>query len=134
MALPAAVAVPRLRLPLAALILAPPVLGWRERRPPMDPVRYVSARLLDDVAYSLGVWQGCVRHRTARPLLPHLTWLTGPASPVLLPVPVRPAGPGHRARGGSPGRARLSTAAPGGQCEDPALPAPAGPGSPPDHR
>ena len=73
-ALPAAIAVPRLRLPLAALVLAPPVLGWRERRPPMDPFRYVSARLLDDVAYSIGVWQGCVRHRTARPLLPKLTW------------------------------------------------------------
>jgi len=73
-ALPAAIAVPRLRLPLAALVLAPPVLGWRERRPPMDPFRYVSARLLDDVAYSLGVWRGCVRHRTARPLLPRLTW------------------------------------------------------------
>jgi mycofactocin glycosyltransferase len=73
-ALPAAVAVPRLRLPLAALTLAPPILGWAERRPPMDPVRYVSARLLDDVAYSLGVWRGCLRHRTARPLLPKLTW------------------------------------------------------------
>jgi mycofactocin system glycosyltransferase len=73
-ALPVAVAVPRLRLPLAALTLAPPILGWAERRPPMDPVRYVSARLLDDVAYSLGVWRGCLRHRTARPLLPKLTW------------------------------------------------------------
>jgi mycofactocin glycosyltransferase len=73
-ALPVAVAVPRLRLPLAALVLAPPVLGWAERRPPMDPVRYAGARLLDDVAYSLGVWQGCLRHRTARPLLPRLTW------------------------------------------------------------
>jgi mycofactocin glycosyltransferase len=73
-ALPVAVAVPRLRLPLAALTLAPPVLGWAERRPPMDPVRYVSARLLDDLAYSLGVWRGCLRHRTARPLLPKLTW------------------------------------------------------------
>ena len=76
-ALPAAIAVPRLRLPLAALVLAPPVLGWRERRPPMDPARYVSARLLDDVAYSIGVWQGCLRHRTARPLLPRLTWRAG---------------------------------------------------------
>jgi mycofactocin glycosyltransferase len=75
-ALPVAVAVPRLRLPLAALALAPPVLGWAERRPPMDPVRYVGARLLDDVAYSLGVWRGCLRHRTARPLLPKLTWST----------------------------------------------------------
>jgi mycofactocin system glycosyltransferase len=73
-ALPVAAAVPRLRLPLAALALAPPVLGWAERRPPMDPARYVAARLLDDVAYSLGVWRGCLRHRTARPLLPKLTW------------------------------------------------------------
>ena len=76
-ALPAAIAVPRLRLPLAALVLAPPVLGWRQRRPPMDPFRYVCARLLDDMAYSLGVWQGCVRHRTARPLLPRLTGNAG---------------------------------------------------------
>ena len=98
-ALPAAVAVPRLRLPLAALILAPPVLGWRERRPPMDPVRYVSARLLDDVAYSLGLWQGCVRHRTARPLLPYLTWLAGRRGPGTGPRrahrAARPGGRGH---------------------------------------
>lgn len=78
LALPAAVAVPRLRLPLAALTLAPPLLGWRERRPPLDPVRYTAARLLDDVAYSLGVWRGCLRHRTARPLLPRLTWRSAP--------------------------------------------------------
>ena len=32
-ALPVAVAVPRLRLPLAALTLAPPILGWAERLP-----------------------------------------------------------------------------------------------------
>ena len=81
-ALPAAIAVPRLRLPLAALVLAPPVLGWRERRPPMDPARYVSARLLDDIAYSIGVWQGCLRHRTAKPLLPRLTWRAGPSLPL----------------------------------------------------
>jgi mycofactocin glycosyltransferase len=87
-ALPVAVAVPRLRWPLAALVLAPPVLGWAERRPPLDPVRYVSARLLDDVAYSLGVWQGCLRHRTARPLLPKLTWRAPAGAQV---APARPA-------------------------------------------
>jgi mycofactocin system glycosyltransferase len=80
-ALPAAIAVRRLRLPLAALVLAPPVLGWRERRPPMDPARYVAARLLDDAAYSIGVWRGCLRHRTARPLLPLLWWRSGTAEP-----------------------------------------------------
>jgi len=69
-AVPAALAVRRLRLPVAALILAPPLLDWADRKPPLDPVRYVAARLLDDAAYSLGVWQGCFARRTIRPLLP----------------------------------------------------------------
>jgi len=72
-AAPAAIAVRRLRLPLAALVLVPPLLDWLDRRPPLDPARYVAARLLDDIGYSLGVWQGCARHRTIRPLLPVLT-------------------------------------------------------------
>ncbi len=72
LALPAAMAVRRLRLPLAALVLTPPLLDWLDRRPPLDPARYVAARLLDDLGYSLGVWQGCAEHRTARPLLPLL--------------------------------------------------------------
>jgi mycofactocin system glycosyltransferase len=85
-ALAAGLAVPRARYPLAALVLAPPLLDWAERRPPLDPARYAAARLLDDVAYSLGVWQGCVQRRTIRPLLPVIT---GPAR--------RPAGtPGPR--------------------------------------
>jgi mycofactocin glycosyltransferase len=71
-ALPAAVAVRRMRSPLAALVLAPPLLDWLDRRPPLDPARYVAARLLDDIGYSLGVWQGCVERRTVRPLLPRL--------------------------------------------------------------
>jgi hypothetical protein len=71
-ALPAAVAVRRLRLPLAALVLAPPLLDWLDRRPPLDPARYVAARLLDDAAYSLGVWQGCAERGTVQPLLPLL--------------------------------------------------------------
>ncbi|MBV9096309.1 MAG: hypothetical protein JO132_20955, partial [Streptosporangiaceae bacterium] len=60
----------RLRLPLAALVLAPPLLDWVDRRPPLDAARYLAARLLDDAGYSLGVWQGCARRRTFRPLLP----------------------------------------------------------------
>ena len=69
-AVPAALAVKRLRLPVAALILAPPLLDWADRKPPLDPARYVAARLLDDAAYSLGVWQGCLARRTIRPLVP----------------------------------------------------------------
>jgi mycofactocin glycosyltransferase len=71
-AIPAALAVKRLRLPVAALILVPPLLDWADRRPPLDPARYVAARLLDDAAYSLGVWQGCIARRTLRPLLPQI--------------------------------------------------------------
>jgi len=71
-ALPAAIAVRRLRLPLAALVLAPPLLDWLDRRPPLDPARYVAARLLDDAGFSVGVWQGCAERRTVRPLLPVL--------------------------------------------------------------
>ena len=70
LAIPAAVAVPKLRLPVTALMLAPPLLDWADRRPPLDPVRYTAARLLDDAAYSLGVWQGCLRRRTLLPLVP----------------------------------------------------------------
>lgn len=80
-ALPAAVAFPRLRLPLAALALVPPAVDWRARRPPLDPVRYVAARLLDDVAYSIGVWQGCLEHRTTRPLRPRLWWWSRTTEP-----------------------------------------------------
>jgi hypothetical protein len=72
LAIPAAIAFPKLGRPVAALILAPPLLDWADRRPPLDPARYVAARLLDDAAYSLGVWRGCLKHRTIRPLLPSL--------------------------------------------------------------
>jgi len=94
LALPAAVAVRRLRLPLAALVLGPPLLGWRERRPPMDPVSYAAARLLDDVAYSVGVWRGCLAARTARPLLPALWWWSAASEPGG-PRPGRRARPRH---------------------------------------
>jgi mycofactocin glycosyltransferase len=70
LAIPAAIAFPKLRRPVAALILIPPLLDWADRRPPLDPARYVAARLLDDAAYSLGVWHGCLNRRTIQPLLP----------------------------------------------------------------
>jgi mycofactocin glycosyltransferase len=69
-AVPVAVAVPRLRVPLAALVLIPPVLDWMDQGPPLDPARYVAARLLGDLAYSIGLWQECARRRDLRPLLP----------------------------------------------------------------
>jgi mycofactocin system glycosyltransferase len=77
LAVPAALAVPRLRLPLAALALAPPLLDWRRRRPPLGPLAYTTAWLAGDLAYGAGVWQGCLAHRTARPLRPVLWWRSG---------------------------------------------------------
>jgi mycofactocin system glycosyltransferase len=55
-----------------ALVAAtvPALLDWRKERPPLDPVRYVGLRVLDDLAYGLGVWRGAIRHRTPGPLLP----------------------------------------------------------------
>jgi mycofactocin glycosyltransferase len=68
----AALAFRRVRLPLAVAVLTPPLLDWLDRRPPLDPVRYTAARLLDDTGYGAGVWQGCWRRRTIRPLLPRI--------------------------------------------------------------
>src|SRR5689334_7761331 len=87
-AVPTAIAVRRLRLPLAVLVLAPPLLDWLDRRPPLDPARYAAARLLDDAGYSVGVWRGCVERRTVRPLLPVLRGRDRHLCPVIY------AGPG----------------------------------------
>jgi mycofactocin system glycosyltransferase len=56
----------------AAIVAAtvPALLDWRRERPPLDPARYVGLRLLDDLAYGLGVWRGAVRDRTLGPLVP----------------------------------------------------------------
>jgi hypothetical protein len=51
-------------------MITPPLLDWAARRPPLDPARYVAARLLDDAAYGVGVWTGCARRRQFRALLP----------------------------------------------------------------
>jgi hypothetical protein len=69
-AIPLALVVPRLRLPLAALMITPPLLDWASRQPPLDPARYAAARLLDDAAHGVGVWKGCARRRQFRALLP----------------------------------------------------------------
>ena len=102
-AVPAAAVIPRLRLPVAAALLVPPVLEWRERRPPLPLASFVAARLLDDLAYSVGVWQGCLAARTARPLAPSLWWWSRAGEP----GGPRPGEPGGGApRPASPARSR----------------------------
>ncbi len=63
----------RFRGVLLLSALAPNLLEWKERRPIIDPIRYVGIRLLDDASYCAGVWKGCFDERTLGPLIPDLT-------------------------------------------------------------
>jgi mycofactocin system glycosyltransferase len=68
-----AVFVPRLRLPLMAALVVPPVLDWVEQRSPDDLGRYVALRVADDVSYGTGVWIGAIRERRLGALAPDFT-------------------------------------------------------------
>ena len=63
----------RSRPALAVAVVVPPLLDWLDRRPRLDPARFVALRLADDLAYAAGVWAGCARERSGRALLPDLT-------------------------------------------------------------
>ncbi len=67
-----AVASRRSRPALAAAVVAPGLLDWLDRRPRLDPARFLALRLSDDLAYAAGVWAGCARERSIRALLPDL--------------------------------------------------------------
>jgi len=75
--------VPRRTRAVAAFALAVPALvDWWATRPDLDPVRFTAAHIADDAAYGVGVWVGCIRSRTLRPLLPEIVWRTaGPRGP-----------------------------------------------------
>jgi hypothetical protein len=46
------------------------VFAWWPHRERVGPVRFATARRLEDVAYGTGLWWGAVRARDARALLP----------------------------------------------------------------
>lgn len=76
-AIPAAVLGPRaLRRTVVAAFVVPPLTQWR-RASGVDPVSWLVLCTADDVAYGAGVWAGCVRERTIRPLLPVFTNVSG---------------------------------------------------------
>jgi len=52
---------------------------WLRRRPRLDPARYLAAHVADDLSYGVGLWWGCWRARTVRPLLPQITFGPGRA-------------------------------------------------------
>ncbi len=72
LALGGALAVRRLRAPLAVALLACPVLEYVEGRRPTDPLRTVALRVIDRAAYGAGVWRSAIAERSARALLPDL--------------------------------------------------------------
>jgi hypothetical protein len=62
------------RAAAASLLLGPVLTAYAERKPELDPLRYVLGHLADDVCYGAGVWAGCVRERTLVPVKPMITW------------------------------------------------------------
>jgi mycofactocin system glycosyltransferase len=64
---------------LLGLLALPLVVEQLERRPEANPWRYVGEGLLEQAAYGAGVLTGCVRGRTARPLLPRVRQERRPA-------------------------------------------------------
>jgi mycofactocin glycosyltransferase len=68
----AAAASPAARRGVAAIALACYANEWREQKPGLGLAAWCSLRLLDDLSYGTGIWAGCIRHRTAAPLLPDL--------------------------------------------------------------
>ena len=63
----------RARIAVAVAAMAPPLLEWWQQRPPLDPIRWIGLRLVDDIAYGTGVWAGCGRERSVVALRPDLT-------------------------------------------------------------
>jgi len=60
----------RMRRALFVAAVLDGLADWRRVRPDLDPVRYVVARRLDDLAYGGGLWCGAIRRRTTAPLVP----------------------------------------------------------------
>ncbi len=60
----------RCRAAATALVVVPPLVEWWRRRPPIDPVRWSLASVIDDASYGAGVWVGCLRARSFGPLVP----------------------------------------------------------------
>jgi mycofactocin system glycosyltransferase len=55
-----------------ALVIAA-TRDWRSRPAELGPFRYLAVRVADDLAYGTGLWWGCWRARTVRPLIPSIT-------------------------------------------------------------
>ena len=70
MALVAAAAGRRPRRRLAAMVVTAAAVEVLQRRPAVGPFRATTARLVDHLAYGVGVWQGVVRERSLTAVRP----------------------------------------------------------------
>ena len=61
-----------LLLPLAVLLLVPPITTYYRLRPRVSLPVFVGLYGLEMMAYQLGVWRGCLTWRTLRPFFPIL--------------------------------------------------------------
>lgn len=61
---------PSLRKGIAVAIVAPAAVDWANGKRPAGPVKSISLRTLDHMAYGFGVWEGMLRERSITPLLP----------------------------------------------------------------
>ena len=62
------------RAAAASLLAGPAVSAYRQRKPDLDPVRFMLAHIADDVCYGAGVWAGCAREQTLLPVRPAISW------------------------------------------------------------
>lgn len=60
----------RARRAYVASVVLSGLAEYRQKRPALDPVRFVGLRTLDDLAYGLGVWSGAFMNASPRALIP----------------------------------------------------------------
>ncbi len=58
--------------PVLLLLIIPPLVDYRRLQPKTSPVSFVLLYWLEMAAYQIGVWRGCLRWCTLRPLMPIL--------------------------------------------------------------
>ncbi|MEP7090489.1 MAG: mycofactocin biosynthesis glycosyltransferase MftF [Nocardioidaceae bacterium] len=74
----AAVRFPRARRALVVAAVADALLDHHRVHPDLDPVRFLVARRLDDLAYGAGLWAGALRAGSPRALVPALRGFPSP--------------------------------------------------------
>lgn len=60
--------------PVSVLMLAAPISDHRRLRPRLPLSAFIGLYWLEMAAYQFGIWNGCIKHRSLRPLWPKLRW------------------------------------------------------------